>query len=221
MPSSVAPAVTHAETMEKRALRLEQKCSKLGVMEVPEGEDASEVRDCREHPTRLLQPGMNPGDAPSRQSSPSRDALSKWLLTPSHLSKPHRFSGPGSLSVSTGIWLAVGGIGHCPWTPDWRQSMEVQSVLLVITHFLALGCAAEAWPGCGSPFFSAAVVGFGLVTSWAFLSLTRPYVFQGLFWSLSGLYADLLVRGPRAWARACGKRLAESAVGARASRVRG
>lgn len=98
----------------------------------------------------------------------------------------------------------------------------MQSVLLVITHFLALGCAAEAWPGRGSPpFFSAAVVGFGLVTSWAFLSLTRPYVFQGLFWSLSGLYADLLVRGPRAWARACGKRLAESAVGARASRVRG
>ncbi|KAL9945966.1 hypothetical protein D7B24_004777 [Verticillium nonalfalfae] len=85
--SVLAAAVTHAETTEKRALRLEQKCGILGVMEVPEGEDASEVRDCREHPTRLLQPGMNPGDAPlptdyeeSSDKSPSPQHRARSLL---------------------------------------------------------------------------------------------------------------------------------------------
>ncbi|KAL9945965.1 hypothetical protein D7B24_004778 [Verticillium nonalfalfae] len=131
----------------------------------------------------------------------------------------------GSLSVSTGIWLAVGGIGHCPWTPDWSQSLEVPSVLLIITHFLALvsaaGCAAEAWPGHVAPFFSAAVVGFGLATSWVFLSPTRPHVFQGLFWSLSGLYAGLLVERLTGVGTVLQRRLAESAVSAKASRGRG
>lgn len=137
---------------------------------------------------------------------------------PQHQGRPEAVSHfTTCMSFAASINLIVGGIGYCPWIGDVDGDFVTAAMIFILLFYgvmllFAAASATAAWPGRAGPYFMAAATGFGLATSSTLLSPELPYVFRGLFWSLSGMYAGLLVEGVTGVCKRVNAALAASTV---------